>query len=199
MHYINILYSSLWSVWEDIVTILMSIDEWWADYWAACQGEWGVHMYSTIFTQQLNSWLVSLYRKIGLYTFSICSQSRSRMRLLLVTVMGTFLAAVSHRSCVNRLFTAVLTCMLRCNRNVTKWQRHSLSSLPELLCIHIQSATNMSSSSDPPSVQVQVRYFYCQCVVSTYKHVWWLWVLTSMYGILVPAMHCTYTAVDTFL
>ena len=92
--------------------------------------------------------------------------------------MGTFLAAVSHRSCVNRLFTAVLTCMLRCNRNVTKWQRHSLSSLPELLCIHIQSATNMSSSSDPPSVQVQVRYFYCQCVVSTYKHVWWLWVLT---------------------
>jgi len=24
----------------------------------------------------------------------------------------------------------------------------------------------------PPSVQVQVCYFYCQCVVSTYKHVW---------------------------
>ena len=49
--------------------------------------------------------------------------------------------------------------MYRCSREVTKSQQHSLSSLPELLCVHVQSTTSMSASSDSPSIQVQVCHF----------------------------------------
>jgi len=114
------LYSGLWSVWEGIITN----EDWWADYWAACRGGVGCeHVQHNIhYSSSIPDFF--LHRKIGLYTFRTCSQSHLRMRSLPVTVMGIFLAAVSHMSCMNRLFTAVLTCMLRCNRKVTKWQQH---------------------------------------------------------------------------
>ena len=50
--------------------------------------------------------------------------------------------------------------MYRCSREVT-WV-NSLSSLPEQLCVHVQSTTSMSASSDCPSIQVQICDFIAE-------------------------------------
>jgi len=121
-----------------------------------------------------------LYRNNGPYTFRICSQSHSRMRLLLVTVMdtGTFLAAVSHRS------DCLLLSLHACSDATGIWPNGNNTASPHcqssLVSIFIVQWT-CHPALPPQCSSTGTLYLLSQCVVSTDKHVWRIGTCYALY------------------
>lgn len=74
---------------------------------------------------------------------------------------GYILCCLLIDMCEPTIFTE-LTLHVQMQQGGNMSQQHSLSSLPELLCVHVQSTTSMSASSDCPSIQVQICHFIAE-------------------------------------